>query len=118
MNDGKLDFIKEKIRKNINLDIMEIKEVFDEESGKFTDNVASCASTFAICNKGIEIQVNTKEEFKKKGLATVVCAALIIETINRGLDPHWDASNEVSFKLAKKLGYKEAETYEMIVYDK
>ncbi|OOM09456.1 hypothetical protein [Clostridium saccharobutylicum] len=39
MNNGKLDIIKEKVRKNINMDILEIKEVFDEESGKFTDNV-------------------------------------------------------------------------------
>ncbi len=50
MNDGKLDFIKEKIRKNINLDIMEIKEVFDEESGKFTDNVETSEAYL----KGIE----------------------------------------------------------------
>lgn len=39
MNDGTLDIIKEKIRKNINMDIIEIKEVFDEESGKFIENV-------------------------------------------------------------------------------
>lgn len=41
MNDGKLDIIKEKIRKNINMDILEIKEVFDEESEKFTSDIAT-----------------------------------------------------------------------------
>lgn len=50
MNDGTLDIIKEKIRKNINIDILEIKEVFDEESGKFTDSVA----TIEAYIKGLE----------------------------------------------------------------
>jgi len=50
MNDMKLDIIKEKIRKNINMDILEIKEVFDEESGKFTDNFETSGAYI----KGIE----------------------------------------------------------------
>lgn len=37
----KLSAISEKIKKNINMDLLQIKEVFDEESKKFTTNVAT-----------------------------------------------------------------------------
>lgn len=33
----KLELIKEKIRKNLRMDILEIQEIYDEETGKFTE---------------------------------------------------------------------------------
>jgi GNAT superfamily N-acetyltransferase len=69
------------------------------------DEIVSAASTFAVCAKGIEIQVSTREKQRGKGLATAVVAQLLIHSLQNGLDPNWDAENARSVGLAKKLGY-------------
>ena len=80
------------------------------------DQIASVATTFAICRKGIEIQINTREEHQRKGLATAVAAHLILHSLEQGLDPNWDGANESSVGLATKLGYTPQGTYPMFFY--
>jgi hypothetical protein len=65
-----------------------------------------------------EIQVVTENspEYRRKGLATVVSAALIIYGLERDFVPHWDAANEASAKLALKLGYSSPITWEAYYY--
>lgn len=63
------------------------------------------ASSYTIYNGGIEIQVDTKNEYKHRGLATACAAKLIVECLKRGLYPSWDAQNKISVALAEKLGY-------------
>ena len=75
------------------------------------DEVVSAASTFAVCSKGIEIEVGTREKHRGKGLATVVSAQLLVHSLQNGLDPNWDAENENSAGLAKKLGYAPQGSY-------
>lgn len=41
-----------------------------------------------------------------KGLAAACASALILECLNRGLYPSWDAANRESLALAEKLGYR------------
>jgi RimJ/RimL family protein N-acetyltransferase len=79
------------------------------------DEIVSVATTFVICEKGIEIQINTREEHQGKGLATVVAAQLIVHSLETDLDPNWDAENERSVGLAKKLGYTPQGTYSIFV---
>ena len=79
------------------------------------DEIVSAATTFVICKKGIEIQINTRKEHRGRGLATVVAAQLVIHCLQNNLDPNWDAANKPSVGLAKKLGYTPAGTYSMIV---
>ena len=61
-----------------------------------------------------EIQVYTEDsvEYRRKGLATAVSAALIEYGLERGLTPHWDAANETSLKLALKIGYSNPKKWE------
>ena len=80
------------------------------------DEIASVATTFAICSKGIEVQINTRKEHQRKGLAMVTAAALIVHSLEQGLDPNWDAANESSVGLAMKLGYTLQGTYPMLFY--
>lgn len=70
------------------------------------DKVAAGISSYAYYDKGIEIEIDTKEEFRKRGFATVLGATMILECMKRGLYPHWDAANMVSVRTAKKLGYE------------
>ena len=63
------------------------------------------ASSYTVYRGGIEIEIGTREEYRRKGLATVCGARLILECMDRGLYPSWDAQNPWSVSLAQKLGY-------------
>lgn len=67
--------------------------------------LVSGASPYAIYSGGIEIEIDTKPDFRKKGLATACGAKLILECLNRNLYPSWDAHDLRSVALAEKLGY-------------
>ena len=73
--------------------------------------LVSGASSYTSYKSGIEIQVDTKEEYRRKGLAEVCCAKLILECLERGLYPSWDAQNKGSLALAEKLGYHYSHSY-------
>ena len=68
--------------------------------------IVSGASSYTRYLEGIEIEVDTVEEERKKRLATNVCAALILRCLEEGLYPSWDAQNMNSVRLAEKLGYE------------
>lgn len=68
-------------------------------------NPVSGASSYSSYRGGIEIEIDTKEEYRRKGLAYICGARLILECLERGLYPSWDAQNWGSVKLAEKLGY-------------
>lgn len=65
----------------------------------------SGASSYSGYRGGIEIEIDTKEEYRRKGLAYICGARLILECLERNLYPSWDAQNPGSVKLAEKLGY-------------
>lgn len=71
----------------------------------------SGASSYSAYKGGIEIQVDTLVGFRRQGLALCVCARLILECLERGIFPSWDAHNLSSLMLARKLGYEFAYTY-------
>jgi RimJ/RimL family protein N-acetyltransferase len=68
--------------------------------------IVAGASSYTRYNEGIEIEVDTVEEERRKGLATASCAALILRCLDEGLYPSWDAQNMNSVHLAEKLGYE------------
>ncbi len=63
------------------------------------------ASSYTYYNKGIEIEIGTLPKFRRRGLATICASKLILECLERNLYPSWDAANEESLALARKLGY-------------
>ena len=67
--------------------------------------LVSGASSYVVYNGGIEIEIDTKPEFRQKGLATACGAKLILECLDQGLYPSWDAHDLRSVSLAEKLGY-------------
>ena len=68
--------------------------------------IVAGASSYTRYREGIEIEVDTVKEERRKGLAQVVCAALILRCLDEGLYPSWDAQNMNSVHLAEKLGYE------------
>ena len=71
----------------------------------------SGASSYAGYRNGIEIEVDTKEGYRRRGLASVCSAKLILECLKKGWYPSWDAQNLWSAALAKKLGYNFSHKY-------
>jgi len=73
--------------------------------------LASACSAALRCTRGIEMNIITLPEYRNKGLALVVAAQTIINTMEQQLIPHWDAANEKSANLAIRLGYKSVGSY-------
>lgn len=73
--------------------------------------LAAGASSYSRYQQGIEIEVDTREDYRRKGLAYACAAKLILECLERGLYPSWDAQNKWSLALAEKLGYRFSHEY-------
>ena len=73
------------------------------------DEIASVASVFGLSSKYASLSIDTTIHFRRQGLATLACVALIEDCLGRGLTPLWNclASNEASAKTALKLGMEE-----------
>ncbi len=77
----------------------------------FEGQVVSIAAAAAIGGGEVEIEVGTAPEFRRQGLATVCCRALLEECAARHLRPGWScaAGNGPSAALGRKLGFVEQE---------
>lgn len=69
------------------------------------------ASSYSRYNEGIEIEIDTRKDHRRQGLAFACGAKLIQECLKRGLYPSWDAQNLWSVALAEKLGYHFSHEY-------
>ena len=63
------------------------------------------AGSYSLFDGGIEIEIDTHRDHRRKGLALACGARLILECIDKNLRPGWDAANLASVALAEKLGY-------------
>lgn len=71
----------------------------------------SGAGSYIVYNGGIEIEIDTREDHRRRGLATACGARLILECLDRNLYPSWDAIDLRSVALAEKLGYHRDHPY-------
>ncbi|MCI8513310.1 MAG: GNAT family N-acetyltransferase [Lachnospiraceae bacterium] len=78
------------------------------------NQIISGASSYARYRDGIEIEIDTREDCRRKGFAYICGAKLISECLKRNLYPSWDAHNKASIALAEKLGYHYSHTYRAI----
>ncbi|MFX0207245.1 MAG: GNAT family N-acetyltransferase [Candidatus Hodarchaeota archaeon] len=108
---------------NIQIISKDIDEYITKRIGfclKDNDKVVSIASSAFPFQKKLEILVETCEGYKKKGLATIVCAKLIEYCLQNNIDPHWNTNiyNPYSMKLAKKLGFTDLKYYKIYSWSK
>ena len=78
--------------------------------------VLAAATSAIVAERRIEIQINTAEGRRRRGLATAVGAAIALEARRRGLDPGWDTGSAASHALARKLGYRPEEQHVALVF--
>ena len=76
----------------------------------------SGASSYSGYIGGIEVEIDTREDCRRQGFASICGAKLILECLERGWYPSWDAHNRWSAALAEKLGYHF--DHEYIVYER
>ena len=68
--------------------------------------IVSGASSYVRSLETVELEVETLEPERRRGLALAACSALILRCLGEGLYPSWDAANMASVCLAEKLGYE------------
>lgn len=76
-----------------------------------TGEIIAGASSYSTYQDGIEIEIVTREDYRRKGLAYKCAAKLILECLKRDLYPSWDARTKISVALAEKLGYEYSHEY-------
>lgn len=76
------------------------------------EEIVAGASGYSRYRGGIEIQIDTRADCRRQGLAAACAARLILDCLDRGLYPSWDAANLPSLRLAEKLGYRFSHAYE------
>jgi GNAT superfamily N-acetyltransferase len=69
------------------------------------DAIIAGASSYSACLGAIDITIGTLPEYRRQGLALACASKLILDCLDRGIYPRWDAANLNSVALAKKLGY-------------
>jgi GNAT superfamily N-acetyltransferase len=86
--------------------------------GLFADDALACVSTsYAMSNRFVEVSIATHPDHRRKGLAACTASAMICEALDRNLEPHWNAFNPVSQRLARRLGFKYAGLCEILELD-
>lgn len=68
-------------------------------------DIIAGVSSYTVYNEGVEIEIDTREDKRSQGLARVCASQMILECLDRGLYPSWDAHNLMSLNLANSLGY-------------
>lgn len=80
--------------------------------------IVSGASCYGSFPGGIEIEIDTREDMRRKHLAIACGAGLILMSLDRGDFPSWDAANIASLEMAKKLGYRPDGEYPVWEYER
>jgi len=76
--------------------------------GRFVAGVSSAA----VGGGKFEIEIQTHPQFRRRGLARAVAAALILYCLEHGIEACWDAANEPSSALARQLGFHSTGKYD------
>ncbi|MFQ6088011.1 MAG: GNAT family N-acetyltransferase [Candidatus Methanofastidiosia archaeon] len=78
----------------------------------YQERVVSAATSMAMCNDAIDIEIETSTDFRGKSLGSFVGAKLVLYCLENNIEPKWLAANEISEQLALKLGYTKGKKYE------
>lgn len=81
---------------------------YAERNGK----VIGAAYSSLVCSTAIEVSLFVSDDYRRQGLGTTLSAHLLKWCLEHGMEPHWDAANSESCRLAEKLGYISKGTYQ------
>lgn len=73
--------------------------------------ICSAVAAFLRSGNKIQIQVNTKPQYRRRGLAIKASACMLRYCLDNGIAADWDAANAPSRDLAQKLGFAQCIPY-------
>ena len=82
--------------------------------------IVSGCSAYGASDGMMEVQVDTRKDYRRQGLALACSAAFVLECLEKEIIPNWDAANQQSVELAEKLGYvyqREYQVYQLVEID-
>jgi RimJ/RimL family protein N-acetyltransferase len=84
------------------------------------DQICSEAYAYFAALGTIEIATATHEPYRRRGYATLACAALIQECERQGYQTYWNCASQnlASASLARKLGYCSEREYRLLAWFK
>lgn len=82
------------------------------------DALMGVAYSSLVCSRGIEVSLFVMPEQRRQGVATALASALLKWCLENSMEPHWDAANIESRKLAEKMGYIPTGTYDVYFLEK
>ena len=80
--------------------------------GFLDDELVTAAFSGSVSRFSVAIQIDTHRDYRQRGFATAIGARFILDCLEKGLTPEWNAATQISAALARKLGYVECDTYE------
>ena len=100
-------------------EVFETPEAFVSEGGfgfaaTQEGRIVAAATSAIVSRRDIEVQINTAQKHQRRGLATAVGAAIVLESRARSLIPGWDTASPASERLARKLGFRVARYHEWL----
>lgn len=84
---------------------------------KSDGEIAAACTSSLVCKKGVEVNVITLPEYRQKGYAFLCALKFLRHCLQNNLYANWDASDEMSVDLAKKLGYTFKKEYKVYYID-
>ena len=72
--------------------------------------MVALTTSYTVSYDKVEIAISTDPSYRQKGLASGLGAAMVLECERRGKVPHWSASNPISQRIARRIGFVDAET--------
>jgi len=77
----------------------------------YEGEIVGAASCYSSYDKGFEVEIDTRVDFRRRGIARACAANIVLYALENGLYPSWDAANLMSLGLAQSLGYIPAGEY-------
>lgn len=75
------------------------------------NEIIGVASSNIIYKDGIEVSIKVDERYRRKKIASAMASTLILACLRQNKKVSWDAANEISLALAKKLGFEYDSAY-------
>jgi GNAT superfamily N-acetyltransferase len=88
-----------------------------KEDSKIVSFVMGFTASIPLTHS-VELDIVTHPDYRGMGFATIVSAKLIEYLLKEKIEPHWDAANALSVKLAIKLGYTNPNPYKCYYWRK
>lgn len=79
------------------------------------DEIVASASSFISFERMAEIDISTLPQHRRRGLAEACLGLLLEQCKSKAIEPHWDAQNFPSRKLAEKYGFNVFREYAVTV---